>query len=280
MATPMNESTDTTNSTHENAEDAEHNAARNEYIDDFMQRAKTLADQNKTLRARAPARINAAMAASKKAGLKNDKTDDPLMQYHVVERFLQEKAFYPPHDQRKESSAYAKVHKQMTIVEDQPCLVCQVRHSTLGKHSDNPFGAVQLETHHHTIEWALANAIVPDLFNTHVLPGLARRAAQRKSLGKVEPIFAEFDALYGKPLTSDQIKAWVDHSPDNLWVLCDVHHRHKFVGIHAITFPIWGPQDLLDATIVASEIEVASNRTQSDVSGAKVKSRPPKAAST
>jgi hypothetical protein len=41
------------------------------------------------------------------------------------------------------------------------------------------------------------------------------------------------------------VAAWVDHSEDNLWVLCDVHHRAKFFGIHEITFPIWGPMDLL-----------------------------------
>jgi hypothetical protein len=157
-----------------------------------------------------------------------------------------------------ESAAYAAVHRQMTIVEDQPCLVCGVRHSTLGAATTNPFGAVQLETHHHTIEWALANAIVADLFNSHVLPGLARRAAQRA--GSVDPIYKEFDEMYKTPMSGEQIKDWVDHSPDNLWVLCDVHHRHKFVGIHAITFPIWGPQDLVDSTILDDEIKAATAR--------------------
>jgi hypothetical protein len=246
------------------ADDAEHNDARDEYIDDLLQRAKTVADQNAILRARAPARIHEAMAATRAAGLKNDANDNPLTQYHVVQRFLQEKAFYPPHDKRKESPAYAKIHKLMTITEDQPCLVCGVRHSTLGDPAHNPFGAVQLETHHHTIEWALANAIVPDLFNNHVRPGLLRRAQQRQTAGHVDPIYTEFDALYPNPMTADQIKAWVDHAADNLWVLCDVHHRHKFVGIHAITYPIWGPQDLVDATIVDDEIKAASAEIQKD----------------
>jgi hypothetical protein len=245
-------------------DDAEHNAARDQYVDDVMQSAKTVADQNAILRARAPARIHEAMAATRAAGLRNDASDDPLAHYHVVQRFLQEKAFYPPHDKRKESSKYAAVHKQMAVVEDQPCLVCGVRHSTLGDTAKNPFGAVQLETHHHTIEWAPANAIVPDLFNAHVRPGLLRRAQQRQAQGQVDPIYAEFDPLYAQDMTQEQITSWVDHAADNLWVLCDVHHRHKFVGIHAITYPIWGPQDLVDGTILGQEIKLAGEQLQKD----------------
>jgi hypothetical protein len=246
------------------SDDHYHQAAHDAYIDDLMQQTHTVNEHNAVLRARAPARIEEAMKASKAAGLKNDATDDALTQYHAVQRMLQEKAFYPPHDQRKESPAYAKVHKQMTITEDQPCLACGVRYSTLGDHTKNPFGAVQMETHHHTIEWALANAIVPGLFNERVLPGLARRSTLRKQQGKVDPIYDEFDALYGKPMSAAQIKAWVDHAADNLWVLCDVHHRHKFVGIHAITFPIWGPQDLVDDAIVKMQIQAATEKVAAD----------------
>jgi hypothetical protein len=244
------------------SDDADHNEARDQYIDDMLQNTKTVAEHNETLRARAPARIHEAFAATKAAGLKNDGTDDPLAHYHVVQRFLQEKAFYPPHDKRKESKDYARVHKQMTITEDQPCLVCRVTHSTLGDPAKNPFGAVQLETHHHTIEWALANAIVPELFNLHIRKGLLRHSQERKAAGPVDPIYDEFDALYPNDLTAEQILAWVDHSPDNLWVLCDVHHRHKFVGIHAITYPIWGPQDIVNAAIVESEIKTLSEEIQ------------------
>jgi len=246
-------------------------AARDEYIDDFMQHARAVAVHGATLKKRAPARIKAATRATRAAGLKNDSKDDSLKHYHAVERFLQEKAFYPPHDKRTESPAYAKVHKQMAIVEDQPCLVCGVRHSTLGDTKQNPFGAVQIETHHHVIEWALANAVVPALFNQHVRPGLARRAAERKSRGQTDAIYAEFDPLYAKPMTKAQVTAWVDHAADNLWVLCDVHHRHKYVGIHAITYPVWGPQDLLDATIVKDEIELAGQNLARDRTAARKK---------
>lgn len=237
-------------------------AARDEYMDDFIQRAKTVADQNKILRARAPSRIKTANQLKANArssrGAKKSTTGTDLAQYHAVQRLLEEKAFYPPHDKRIESPAYAKVHKQMTVTEDQPCLVCGVRHSTLSDRSKNPFGAVQMETHHHIIEWALANAIVPKSFNTHVRPGLARRAADRKP--PIDPIFKEFDPLYARDMNAKEIRDWVDHSPDNLWVLCDVHHRHKFVGIHAITYPIWGPQDLVDAKIVASMVGLSKQK--------------------
>ncbi len=42
-------------------------------------------------------------------------------------------------------------------------------------------------------------------------------------------------------------------------MLCDVHHRHKFVGIHAITYPIWGPQDVVDAGLMQKQIDVAKS---------------------
>lgn len=53
--------------------------------------------------------------------------------------------------------------------------------------------------------------------------------------------------MYDHDFTQQEMLDWIDHGRDNLWVLCDVHHRHKYVGIHAITYPIWGPQDILKA---------------------------------
>jgi hypothetical protein len=150
---------------------------------------------------------------------------------HENRRQLDERAFYPAHDARKESTAYAKVHKQLCITEDLPCLVCGVRHSTLNDPKENRYGSTAMETHHHIIEWALANAIDVDRFNKTLRPNLARRH-------KDEP-------LYMKTMSAQEIHDWVDHSADNLWVLCDVHHRHKYLGIHQISYPIWGPQDLL-----------------------------------
>lgn len=150
---------------------------------------------------------------------------------HENHRQLDERAFYPAHDARKESVDYAKVHKELCIEKDLPCLVCGVRHSTLNNPTDNPYGATAMETHHHVIEWALANAIDTERFNKSLRPNLAYRH-------KDQPV-------YQRDMTEQEIRAWVDHSPDNLWVLCDVHHRHKFLGIHEISYPIWAVQDLL-----------------------------------
>jgi len=254
------------------SKEAARHRAYDDYIDDQLQQSRTTTDHAAVLHQRAPARIAAARAAIGQANRKHAGTEDSpeasLDQYHAVERMLDERAFYPPHDRRTESPAYAKVHHQMTVVDDKHCLVCGVQHSTLGDIKGNPFGAVQMETHHHVVEWALANAIDEAKFNQHILPGLARAAAARTKdpgYAKVSDLYKEFDAIYASGhMTLDQIKAWVDHGADNLWVLCDIHHRHKFVGIHAITYPIWGPQDVVDATIVGKSIDLAKS-TKSNV---------------
>jgi hypothetical protein len=156
-----------------------------------------------------------------------------IEQIHLNRRSLDEMAFYPAHDARKESPAYKEVHDDMVVVHDLPCLVCGVRRSTITDPKQNRYAAKQMETHHHIIEWALANAIDADKFNKIMLPNLKHRHPE--------------NPLYQKPaLTKDEVSAWVDHSPDNLWVLCDVHHRAKWFGIHSITYPIWCPMDLLE----------------------------------
>jgi len=146
-------------------------------------------------------------------------------------RLLKEIAFYPQHDKRKETPEYHKVHIDLTVTKDLPCLVCGVRHSTLKDVKQNPYGAKQMETHHHVVEWALANAVDVNKFNKTLRPSLQHRHPQ-------EP-------MYTRDMSPEEVTGWVDHSPDNLWILCDVHHRSKYFGIHEITFPIWGPMDLL-----------------------------------
>lgn len=156
---------------------------------------------------------------------------------HGRPEVLLDPMFYPPHDQRIETKAYKEVHHELTVTKDLPCLVCGVRNSTLNNKEENPYGATALETHHHIIEWALANAIDPERFNRALLPNL-------KEKHKGNP-------LYEKATFSEQdVHDWVDHSPDNLWVLCDVHHRHKWVGIHHISYPMWAPQDLLKSAFI------------------------------
>lgn len=149
---------------------------------------------------------------------------------HANARRLDEIAFYPAHDKRSETPEYKKVHKKLVHELDLPCLICGVKNSTLKDKKENLYGAKALETHHHIIEWALAGAVSVEKFNKRLLPHL------RHKHGRPE---------YRKEFTEEDIRNWVDHHEDNLWVLCDVHHRAKFLGIHAISYPIWSPMDLL-----------------------------------
>ena len=151
---------------------------------------------------------------------------------HANPRLLKELAFYPAHDKRLETPAYKKAHDHLTKALDLPCLVCGVKNSTLKDKAQNPYGARQMETHHHLIEWSLANAIDAAKFNKTILPHLKARHPQNPDYGKAA--FSQQD-----------VADWVDHSEDNLWVLCDVHHRAPYLGIHEITYPIWCPMDLL-----------------------------------
>jgi hypothetical protein len=170
-----------------------------------------------------------------------------LSNLHENRRSLDERAFYPAHDKRAESPEYSKIHKQMVKVEDLPCLVCGVRNSTLKDPAANAYGAKQMETHHHVIEWALANAIDLEKFKSRVLSHLVPRNPQK--YGKKDPRGQVMLDKKGQAVPRDfsdkDVRDWVDHDRDNLWVLCDVHHRHKWLGIHAISGPIWGPQDIL-----------------------------------
>ncbi|MBS2028638.1 MAG: hypothetical protein JST54_12100 [Deltaproteobacteria bacterium] len=142
-----------------------------------------------------------------------------------------EAVFYPPHSPRTESTAYGAIHHHLVHKEDRPCVVCGVKYSTLKSPTRNRFGAVQLETHHALIEWSLAKAIDVGKFNADVISKLREQ-------NPLEP-------LYRRTFSRSEMEAWIDHHPDNLWVLCDVHHRHRGVGIHAISGPIWGAQVLL-----------------------------------
>jgi len=144
--------------------------------------------------------------------------------------------FYPEHDKRKSSSGYRKIHNKLVVEENGPCLVCGVTYELLlntKKRQDkklNPDSAKQIETHHHTVEWSLANAIDINKFNSTVRIHLMNKN--------------NHNPLYQKEMTRKEMLDWVDHSPDNLWILCDVHHRHKYFGIHHVTYPNWVPQNL------------------------------------
>ena len=98
-----------------------------------------------------------------------------VVQKHIQKHTIHEMQFYPTHDKRRETKEYHEVHKKLVVTLDLPCLVCGVKHSTLEDPRENPFGAKQMETHHHIIEWALQNAVDTDKFNKILLPHLAHR---------------------------------------------------------------------------------------------------------
>lgn len=156
-------------------------------------------------------------------------TSDPSAGNHLVHRMLTEAVFYPPHAPRTESPAYARAHHHLVVELDLPCIQCGVRNSTLHDATQNPAGAKAIETHHHVIEWALINAIDLGKFNARILARL-----------KVTN-----PAKYDHDFSQQEMADWIDHDTDNLWVICDLHHRHSLVGIHSVTYPIWGPQDLI-----------------------------------
>lgn len=181
---------------------------------------------------------------------------------HVQNHTINELQFYPAHNKRNETPEYAAVHKHMTKDLDLPCLVCGVRRSTLKNPRANRWGAKQMETHHHVIEWALANAVDVKKFNTRLRPFLAHRHPS-------DPVWH-----YEKPFDQKKIAAWVDHSEHNLWVLCDVHHRAQYLGIHEITFPIWTPMDLyLEDFEAWAATEIAKLRGKPKGAAAKVKAK-------
>lgn len=161
----------------------------------------------------------------------NTQSKVDISKVHAVSRLLREIVNYPGHVARKSSPQYTAAHKLLVKEKDLPCLACGVRNSTLNDSKQNLHGAKQIETHHHIVEWALANALDLKKFNDRVVAHMRARP--------------HHDPIYDKDFTQTQMLEWVDHHLDNLWVLCDVHHRGGLLGIHEITFPIWGPQDLV-----------------------------------
>jgi len=107
-----------------------------------------------------------------------------------------------------------------------------------------------METHHHYVEWALQEAIDLDKFNERIVHHYRVRNPHNPK--------------YDHDFTRNEIRDWVDHDPDNLWVLCDVHHRHSLVGIHSITGPIWGPQDLVSDRYTYTPGDKAPAQSQRD----------------
>lgn len=109
----------------------------------------------------------------------------------------------PAHPPREETANYRRTHNLMIHEKDMPCHVCGIRNSTLSDVAGNLYHATQLESHHYPIERSLLHAC--DWRKVH----------------------ATFPAVYSQ----ESLEMWVD-SPENMLILCDVHHRSLKYGIH------------------------------------------------
>lgn len=137
---------------------------------------------------------------------------------HEIRRALHEAYNVPPHPPRTESDLYKATHHDLVNVKDTPCFICGVTNSTLNDPAKNPFQAKDLETHHFKIEWSLANAM-----DWH-------------KMKLAYPDFADWDKINPD---DESTYFWFVDSEYNMLVLCDVHHRGNFHGIHAVEHAVW-----------------------------------------
>lgn len=167
---------------------------------------------------------------------------------HLVLTKMAQALFYPPHEPRKASGIYRKTHIKMIKTDDMPCWICGVRNSdyeTDGKGvvtSKNKFGSKGNETHHDIIEWAAANAIDWDKVHEDYpelesLEHVARAFDLENGRGQHQP--------RGSKSPFKKLKSYKQVDPtefldgvEQMKVLCDVHHRAPFFGVHSITGPI------------------------------------------
>ncbi len=139
-----------------------------------------------------------------------------LSRVHTTIAGVAEIELTPPHPPREETPIYARTHHHLVFTLDSPCAICGVRQSTLNDPKHNLFGAQDIETHHYPIERCLLDACDP------------------KKVGVIFPQVKDRATL----------EAFID-SEDNMMVLCDIHHRHPFYGIHHLVGPDFCVQPFL-----------------------------------
>ncbi len=132
----------------------------------------------------------------------------------TLRRTLVELCFYPPHEPRKASSEYRKVHHHLIYDLDTPCWRCGVRHSTGGA----------METHHAVVEVAAVNGVD---FDTLAADYPELRLLLRQANGET------LDAAEERA-----IHEFID-GEGGLLVLCAACHRSPMEGVHEITYPAW-----------------------------------------
>ena len=143
---------------------------------------------------------------------------------HELKKALFEDYFVPAHEPRTNSALYNRTHDELINAKDTPCYVCGVSKSTIKDLSRNTVGATQLETHHFHCEWSLVNQVDWDVMKA------------------LHPDFPAWDKI--DPNDTKTFFNFVDHEY-NMMVLCDVHHRAKLHGIHALEYAVWIGQKFL-----------------------------------
>lgn len=137
---------------------------------------------------------------------------------HELDRTLHEHAFYPPHGPRAQDSHYRVFHAAQHRLIRVLGVGCWIGGATLAEiHAGLPDGhrcggAKQLEAHHEVAEFAGLNEV---------------------DWQKVAADFPNAD------IHSDEDFLNFAESEGGLTILCDVHHRGPFHGIHSITYPVW-----------------------------------------
>jgi hypothetical protein len=173
---------------------------------------------------------------------------------HLVSDTLIQSVMYPAHEPRKTSGIYRKTHQLLIYKDDTPCWICGVKESNLKADGPsevtaaNPLGAKQMETHHNIIEWAAANAIdwdkvakdYPDMKTIeHVAHAWdLENGTGHPKYGRIKHIGMS-KKYEGIPKYKEIDSTEFVDGVEQMKVLCDVHHRNPYYGIHAITGPIW-----------------------------------------
>ncbi len=153
-------------------------------------------------------RVQAEVDATTVKTVAQDGTSTILSTVHATIAGVSDIEMTPPHPPREDTPIYMRTHRHLIFTKDRPCVICGVRKSTLHDPSQNPFGAKDLETHHHPLERCLLSACDPAKVG-RVFPQVKDRATMEE---------------------------FVD-SEMNMLVLCDIHHRHPLFGIHHIVGP-------------------------------------------
>jgi hypothetical protein len=128
---------------------------------------------------------------------------DTLMHVHITSEMVATLEATPPHPPRVETPEYKRAHTFLINRRNRPCHSCGVTKRTLKNPAKNPLGATQMESHHFPV---------------------ARSLLEACDWRKVHKDFPSVNS-------QESVERWVD-SPENLLVLCDVHHRSVEAGIH------------------------------------------------